>query len=147
SRRPELFVLRQGFEEDLSTFSAGSSGAGRNKCWNVGGTRLGCGADINRVGQIGRDCGVPRSIRRSVQNDNFDSQIAIKVALEGGVVVHVVESLDDDGRSRGQTRVAGLKLQDAVVKFVSVGRVQIAKNVNDYGLRFGLLATGEPQEQ
>ena len=51
------------------------------------------------------------------------------------------------GCSRRQARVAGLEFQYPVVKFVGVGRVQVAKNMNDDGLQFGLRVTAQPQER
>ena len=141
-----LFVLRKSLEENLSAFGRSSGSAGRNKGRNVGGTRLGCGADVDCVRHIRSDSRILGPIRCFVQDNDVDSQIFIKVGLEGSVVVHVIKRLDDNRRSRGETRVAGLELQDTMVEFKRVGRMQVTKNVNDDGLRFGLRVTSRPHQ-
>src|ERR1035438_2494493 len=140
-------MLRESLEENLSAFGLGSGCTGRNERGYVGGAGLGRGTDINSMIQIGGDSRVLGRIRRFVQDHNFDSQILIKMSLEGSVVVHVVKRLDDDGRSRRQSRVAGLELQNAVVEFECIGGVQVAKNMNHDWLRFRLRVTAQSQEQ
>src|ERR1035438_9091460 len=109
-------MLRENLEENLSTFGLGSGCTGRNERGYVGGTGLGRGTDIDGVIQIGGNSRVLGRVRRVVQDHNFDSQILIKMGREGSVVVHVVKRLDDNGRSRGEARIAGLELQNAVVE-------------------------------
>jgi len=140
-------VLRKDLEENLPSFGRSSGSAGSNKCGNVVGTRLGSRADIDGVRKVGSDCRVRSGVGRRVQDNDFDSQILIEVCLEGGVVIHVVVGLDDDGGSRRQARVAGLELQDAVVELVGVRRVQVAKDVDHNGSRFGLRLTSQSHEQ
>jgi hypothetical protein len=96
------------------------------------------------VGELRDESCILSRVGRAIENHGFDLNFLIEVSLESGFVVDLVDGLNDHGGAGRQSRVGCLEIENAVIDFVGVRGIEVAKDVHhDWFLDCRLLAGGK----